>query len=700
MEAKAVKMLDFMHEPKTQFIIPIYQRTYSWDEEQCEKLWQDIWQIGTNEKKAHFIGSVIYIHENTYHHSSINQLLVIDGQQRITTLTLLLEALREIIDDEIEGFSQAEIRDYYLINQYGKNEEKYKLILTQNDKDTLISLIDNDKAKPKEISSKIQANFDFFKEKLEKNKDKLETICKGISKLLIIDVALERGKDDPQLIFESMNSTGKKLSQSDLIRNYMLMDLPPDKQSRFYEKYWRVMELEFGENFNKTKQNKPDKQSFDYFVRHYLTIKNEGNITNLDKIYDDFKEYRQNQGITREDLLVDLQIYAHFYCTMAFGKEGDKELKSSFKNLKALDCEVAYPLLLELYRDYTENTLSKNDFLEILKLIESYVLRRAVCGIPTSALNKTFASFAKNIKKDQYLESLKAYFSLQKSNTIFPNDTKFHDALINKDDFYKFSKKSYFFDRLENLDRKERVSINGYTFEHIMPQNIDNSTEWQKELGENWQEIHEKYLNTLGNLTLTGYNSEYSNKPFKEKQNTKGGFKESPLRLNQGLKNIESWNEQAIKQRAEELAKDALKIWLYPKVDKEILENYKPKKEKQTYTLRDHKPLQSGKTKELFEALRREIFALDENIEEEILKRYIAYKLDTNFVNIIPLQKELKLSINIYLDELDDPRGLARDVSNIGKWGNGNVEVRLDSMEDLPYCLGLIRQALEKQEYN
>lgn len=696
MKAEAVEFLAFLNVQKTQFIIPPYQRSYSWDKEHCEKLWQDIEKISTNEKiKAHFIGSIVYIKDDIYHQSSINKLLVIDGQQRLTTLTLLLEALREITNDEIGGFSQAEIRDYYLINQYGKNEEKYKLILTQNDKDTLIALIDKDKAQPKETSIKLQSNFDFFKEKLEQNKDKLEAICKGINKLLIIDVSLERGKDDPQLIFESMNSTGKDLSQADLIRNYVLMDLAPEEQNGFYEKYWRIMETEFGENFNKDKK---EKQSFDYFVRHYLTIKNEGNIPNLDKIYESFKEYKQNQNINTQDLLVDLQRYAHFYCAMAFKKEEDKELYAIFENLKALDCEVAYPFLLELYRDYEENILSKNDFLEILKLIENYILRRAVCGIPTNALNKVFASFIKNIKKEQYLESVKAYFNLQKGNAIFPNDKVFNEALIHKDIYTRFKKKTYLFDKLENFDRKEKIDINEYTFEHIMPQNINNSREWQNELGENWQEIHEKYLHTLGNLTLTGYNSEYSNKSFREKQNMKGGFKESPFRLNNGLKNIESWNEASMKQRAKELAKDALKIWTYPKIDKEILENYKPKKEQYTFTLDNHKSLQSGKSKELFESLRKEILALDENVEEEILKQYIAYKFDTNFVDIIPQQNRLKLSINIYSDELDDPKELARDITNIGTWGNGKVEVILDSMENLPYCLGLIRQALEKQQ--
>lgn len=382
----------------------------------------------------------MYIKDGVYHQSSINQLMIIDGQQRLTTLTLLLQALRETTDDSISGFSKDEIRDYYLINQYGKNEEKYKLILTQNDKDTLISLIDEDRAKPTQISAKIQENFTFFKEKLKQNKDKLETICKGINKLLIIDVSLERGKDDPQLIFESMNSTGKDLSQADLIRNYVLMDLASEEQNQFYKKYWRVMETEFGENFNKDKK---EKQSFDYFARHYLTIKNRGNIPNLDNIYEAFKEYRQNESPNTQDLLIDLQQYAHFYCTMAFKKEKDKDLSRVFENLKTLDCEVAYPFLLELYKDYEENILSKMDFLEILKMIESYVLRRAVCGIPTNSLNKIFASIAKNIDKNKYLESTLAYLCLLKNSARFPDDKEFNKELISKD-IYNFKKRVYF----------------------------------------------------------------------------------------------------------------------------------------------------------------------------------------------------------------------------------------------------------------
>lgn len=697
MEAKALNFLEFLSKTGTQFIILVYQRTYSWDKKHCEKLWQDIEKIGTNESaKAYFIGSIVYIHESPYHHSSVKQLLVIDGQQRLTTLTLLLKALYEVIENEIlEKFSKQKITNRYLINPDEENEKKYKLILTQNDKDTLISLIDEDKAKPTQTSTKIQENFIFFKEKLEQNKDKLETICKGINKLLIIDVSLERDKDDPQLIFESMNSTGKDLSQADLIRNYVLMDLVPEKQNQFYEKYWRIMEHEFGENFNKDKK---EKQSFDYFARHYLTIKNEGKIPNLDNIYEAFKEYRQNNNLDTQDLLIDLQKYAHFYCTMAFKKEKDKEFSKVFENLKALDCEVAYPLLLELYKDYKENILNKNDFLEILKLIESYVLRRAICGISTNALNKVFASFIKNIKKERYLEGVKVYFNLQKSNARFPDDKELTETLIHKDIYMGFKKKTYLFDKLENFDRKEKVYINEYTVEHIMPQNIDNSKEWQRELGENWQEIHEKYLHTLGNLTLTGYNIEYSNKSFKEKQNIKGGYKESPLKLNDGLKNIESWNEISIKKRAEELAKKALKIWIYPKVSKETLEKYKPKKSNVVYALDNYKHLQNLKSKELFETLRKEIFALDESVEEEILKQYIAYKFDTNFVDVIPQKNRLKLSINIYLNELDDPKGLAKDVTNIGAWGNGKVEVILDSMDNVAYCLGLIRQALEKQQ--
>ncbi len=280
---------------------------------------------------------------------------------------------------------------------------------------------------------------------------------------------------------------------------------------------------------------------------------------------------------------------------------------------------------------------------------------------------------------------------MEKTTGKFPKDSEFKDSFITID-FYSFKKKEYFFERLENFERKERVYAHEYTTEHIMPQTL--TEEWERDLGENFQAIHDKYLHTIGNLTLTGYNREYSNKSFQEKRDMEKGFKQSPLRLNQSLKDLESFGEKEIEKRANDLADWALKIWTYPKLDAETLEKYKPKKEKKVYDLSSYKF--GSHSRELFDILSKEIKALDERITEKFNKMCISYKLDTNFVSIVPLKNGgLNLYLNMPFYELQDEKNLARKAK--GNYGNGNIEVKLETKEDIPYCLGLIKQALEKQ---
>ncbi|GAA9806853.1 hypothetical protein VN4201_13130 [Helicobacter pylori] len=362
---------------------------------------------------------------------------------------------------------------------------------------------------------------------------------------------------------------------------------------------------------------------------------------------------------------------------------------------------MVYPLLLELYSDYSDGVLSKQDFIPIIALTESYLVRRAVCGFNTNVLNKVFASFAKHIQKDEYFESLKAHFGSLTKEQRFPNDDEFRNSFITIDFYNKFKKKTKcFLERLENFDgtdgTKEPVDTKGLTIEHIIPQKL--TKEWERDLGENFQEIHNKYLHTIGNLTLTGYNSEYSNKSFQEKQGMEKGFKNSPLRLNQGLRDLESFGEEEIKKRANDLADLALKIWTYPKLDAETLEKYKPKKEKKVYDLDSYKF--GSHSRELFDILSKEIKALDERITESFMKAYIAYKFNTIFTSIVPSKDELKLMLKIKFSELQDEikeKLKIRDVSNIGHPCVGDIEVKLETKENIPYCLGLIKQALEKQ---
>ncbi|PDW42468.1 DUF262 and DUF1524 domain-containing protein [Helicobacter pylori] len=681
MKAREATLLEFFEQNQTnQFVIPIYQRLYSWKKEQCKQLWDDIIKIGGNDKmNGHFIGSILYVLDGNTH--SNNPLLIIDGQQRLTTITLLLIALRNHSSDEVK---RKEIESY-LINSNKDGDKKFRLILSESDKDTLLFLIDKNKRKPSEPSSKIMENFKLFEEWIRKNTDKLETIFKGLDKLMVVEISLERGKDNPQLIFESMNSTGKDLTQTDLIRNYILMGLEPEKQKIFYNKYWRAMEEDFKQN----------ETLFNQFVRHYLTIKTR-EIPNINKVYEAFKRYQQEWGIETEALLQDLQKYCRFFCQIVFKKEADKDkdkdLNKALGFLVDLEMDVIYPLLLELYSDYSDGVLSKADFIPIISLIESYICRRVVCGLGTNSLNKVFPFVTKKINKDQYLESIKVHFGYLTEKQRFPNNDEFKEHFITID-FYRFKKKKYFLERLENFDTKEPVDTQKCSIEHIMPQTL--SLEWQKDLGENFEAIHEKYLNTIGNLTLTGYNQEYSNNSFQEKQGMEGGFKDSPLRLNQSLKDLEVFGEKEIEKRANDLADWALKIWTYPKLDAETLEKYKPKKEKKVYDLSSYKF--GSHSRELFDILREKIKAFDERITESFMKAYIAYKFKTNFVDIVVQTKDLKLYLNMKFNELQDEKNLAEDMTNKHHNRNGDIEVKLETKENIPYCLGLIKQALEKQ---
>ncbi|EJB52164.1 hypothetical protein HPHPH24_0713 [Helicobacter pylori Hp H-24] len=373
--------------------------------------------------------------------------------------------------------------------------------------------------------------------------------------------------------------------------------------------------------------------------------------------------------------------------------------------------DVVYPLLLELYSDYSDGVLSKQDFISIIALTESYICRRAVCGLDTHGLNKIFPSFTKKIDKKQYLKSVEKHFGSLKGKQRFPNNDEFKDLFITID-FYHFKKNKYFLERLENFDTKEPVDTQKCDIEHIMPQTL--TPEWQRDLGENFEAIHEKYLHTIGNLTLTGYNAKYSNKSFQEKRDMEKGFKQSSLKLNQSLKDLESFGEKEIEKRANDLVDWALKIWTYPKLDLETLEEYKPKKEKkekkekEEYKLKKEKKVYdlssykfSPHSRELFDILRKEINALDERVTEKFNQQYIAYKFfKINFVDIVVQNKGLKLYLSMKFNELQDEikeKLKIRDVSNIGCPCFGNMEVELETKENIPYCLGLIKQALEKQ---
>lgn len=687
MKASSANLLTVIKGPK-QFVIPIYQRTYSWQLAQCDQLLKDIIRISKNDNlQGHFLGSIVYFQEDIHTISDVPKLLVIDGQQRLTTVSLLILALAHFLkNNPVELDTNAnKLFNYYLLNSDEDNDLRYKLMLTRGDKQSYINLLNE--IPQEDTMNRVTENYKFFASRI--NEENVKVIYNGVLRLFIVDVALEKDKDNPQLIFESMNSTGLDLSQADLIRNYVLMGQEIDLQTKLYENYWFPMEQTFGNEYS---------TRFDGFMRDYLSVKT-GKIPRIGEVYEEFKLYinsdRSSESIVEN--VKDTFNFANHYSKIVLRKEKDKDLQEMFSNILKLKVDVAYPFILPVYNDYVHGLVSKDDFISILKLVESYVFRRAICGIPTNSLNKTFGNLYKSVNTENYLESVQASFQLLDSYKRFPDDTEFEKEIISKD-VYNFRSRNYLLSKLENFKRKEFVNVDEYTIEHILPQNQNLSEEWQNMLGEEWQDIQKKYLHTLGNLTLTGYNSEMSDHPFARKKSIEGGFDDSPLRLNTYLRTASQWTPLEIGERAGELSQKATLIWDSPKLSSEILERYLQKDEKEivTYDL-DHFGYLEGDILELYETLKKRILNIDSSVKEEIKKLYIAFKSSTNFVDIEPQKSRLRLMLNMKFDEVNDPLNLAKDVTGLGRWGNGDVEVGISNINEIDDVMDLIQQAFDVQ---
>lgn len=550
-----------------QFIVPIFQRNYSWQKSQYEQLWFDILRASKfKEKQNHFIGSIVYIDMGTPA-GRPQQLLLIDGQQRLTTISILLCAIKDYVQKfnlETKLINLAKIKNQFLYNSDEIDEDRYKLLLNVQDKETYIKLIDNTIFTVNKPATNIIKCYEFFYERIEdfiKQHGQIDEIYAGIFKLSLVSISLDKDSDNPQMIFESMNSTGKDLSQTDLLRNYLLMDLTPEKQTRLYKTYWKPMEELFGEDIYKNDVNK-----FDYFIRDFLTLKSDtGYICKINNVYENFKRYYLDNNCEKFAVLKDLFTYAKYYACIDLLQENDDELKLYWQEFKKLDSHVVYPFLLKLYDDYSCQILIKEDFKKILQVVISYLWRRAICEIPTNSLSKTFATLYQAVDKEDYVNSVIKAFVFKSSYKRFPSDYEVREKLQTKD-IYHFRLRKYLLEALENYYHKEPIDLNtaNYTIEHIMPQNIEHNLSWQQMLGENWQEVHSLYLHTLGNLTITGYNAEMSNKSFVEKVNGESGFKHSHLKLNESIVQCDVWNKKAIQRRTNILTDIILKIWKYP----------------------------------------------------------------------------------------------------------------------------------------
>ena len=686
MDARKGNIYEILNGNK-QFLIPVYQRYYSWDIDQCKRLWNDIVEMQKKGKSGHFVGSIVNIAEQAMP-TGVQKFMIIDGQQRTTTLTLLLLALRDyaIANPADTTINAKRIDNMLLKNEYESGDERYKLLLTETDREILISLVES-KPIADGTKSKLLDNYRYFVDKIAAKELLPAEIYESIGKLQIVNITLDRTMDDAQAIFESLNSTGKELSESDLIRNYVLMGLEPTEQTYVYEHMWRPMELMFSYETQDTLMDK--------FFRDYLTMK----LTRIPKqgrVYDEFKLYHLNcEFSTIRELCQDLLTYAKYYTDIVFARSSNPVLKGLYSDINDLRMEVSYPFLIKVHNDFAEHIITEDELLEILRLCISYVFRRSICDIPTNSLNKTFATLRNEIRQDDYLNSIKAFFILRDDYKEFPNDEKFVAAFISRD-IYNMRSRNFILSHLENFENKSIIVVENYTIEHIMPQNKNLSIEWQTMLGANWREIQKTYLHTIGNLTLTCYNSEMSDHSFLTKMDMEGGFKESALRLNGFVVKQTEWTESTIKTRAKLLAEKAKKIWAFPKMTDAELAPYRTNvKPAERYSLDSYDI--NVLTKTLFDVLDRRIQNLSPAVKREFKKLYVAYKLDTNFVDIVFQKQRLRISVNMKYSEVSDPNGICKDITGLGRWGNGDVELYMEHTSDVDQVMEIIEQSYKRQ---
>ncbi|RUS68101.1 hypothetical protein CUZ56_00586 [Saezia sanguinis] len=578
MKGEAKSFLKFLDGSDKRFIIPIYQRNYSWQIKQCQQLYEDLKKLIVEPKKPHFFGSIV---SSNMENGNREDYLIIDGQQRLTTISLLLIAIVNLLKNnqlQVDDEKLCEkITKRHLVDEFNTDTRKVRLKPVNEDRQAFDALFQDESDFIK--TSNVTANYLFFENTLLEESINLEKMYDAISRLEIIDIFLEKN-DDPQLIFESLNSTGLALEEGDKIRNYILMNLPLQIQEEYYENYWYKIEkkTEFENSYHVSD-----------FIKDYLTLKLGRTIVIRD-IYFSFKEFAHD--LDKKELLIDLLHYATFYEMLLNPKGRTGLFEENILRLNQLNFTVTYPFLLAVLERQSKNELSIQQVKTVFLAVETYIFRRLIVGLASNALNKVFATLDKDISKRQtgnedYSEICKFILLSKEQGTRFPNNDEFIDLLMTKN-IYSMSPayKQYLFSRLENGESKEQINVierlqkGEYSIEHVMPQTLNKT--WKKELGENYEEIHNRLLHTLPNLTLTAYNSKYSNNSFHEKLTIENGFGESNLRLNKYISRCTKWAEQELEERKSLLEKEAIKLWPYPE------SNYvSPQQEISTYTLAD-----------------------------------------------------------------------------------------------------------------
>lgn len=566
MKAAETRVDRFLASSETAFAIPVYQRNYDWTRVQCQQLFNDILTVGADENlSGHFIGSIVYVHDDVYTVSGLRELTIIDGQQRLTTLTLIFIALyRHAIAAGREQQAQR-IYKTFLINEFAEDAEKLKLKPTDNNKVALAQIMDPKEAVKVSGYSRLVENFRFFESHIDEAN--FDIVQKGLTKLIFVDIALERGKDNPQRIFESLNSTGLELSQADLIRNYILMGLPRKEQEQVFRKFWEPIEA------NARNLDVNDSRVSD-FIRDFLTLKQK-DIPNKGAVYEKFKErYPLPNSPDLMEALDELRELSNVYARLLNPPlEKDTAISRELNYIRTLEINVAYPFLMPVYRDFVAGFISRDEFASVLRLVQSYVWRRFILGLPTNALNKIFMSLYDRVDHGDYLPSIERSLMQRSGTQRFPRDAEVLAMLRDKDLYSTKSRtRTYFFDRLENHNNREPVDVTmpGITVEHIFPQNPESG--WRSTLApDEYALLGEKYLNTVGNLTLSGNNGRLGNKTFLDKRdmNENGGeqgYRFSRLWLNRDLQGLERWGVEQVEARAERIAKRFLEVWPAPNV--------------------------------------------------------------------------------------------------------------------------------------
>ena len=663
MKANETKVEDFLSSNKTQFVIPVYQRNYDWATSQCKQLLDDILEIGTTEKSSvHFIGSVVYVHDDVYTSSRIKELTIIDGQQRLTTLTLIYLVLHRLGIEMNNEALVSEISETYLINKFAPEEEKLKLRPTDNNDKAIKFLLRSDISEEYTDFSKVIDNYNYFKSRI--TEENFEFVLKGLSRLMFVEISLDREKDNPQRIFESLNSTGLELSQADLIRNYILMGLKRKDQNKIYSNYWEIIEkLAKDETQNISKVSD--------FIRDYLTLVN-NKIPNKSKVYFEFKtKYPTSDLETLESNLLPIKSLVKFYNKLINPKnETDKEIRRELVYINRLEINVAYPFLMKVYEDYSENIIDKETFINVLDFVQSFTWRRFVVGLPTNALNKIFMTLYEKIDNNNYLFSLQKWLLKRPGSQRFPKNKEVIESLKLKDVYnIKSKNRTYLLERLENFENREPVKIEGntdITIEHIFPQNPD--PKWKVELGtDEYNLIKENYLNTIGNLTLSGNNGKLGNKPFLYKRDLElAGYKDSRLWLNKYLSIAEKWDANEIARRFDILSERFLKIWTYPTIELDerdennevnIFEAEDPKHKKLEYAIFFDQKLEVSQVAKLYLEVFKQLFDLQ---PETFFISYLAEKIT---LTKSPTKGNPRQPI-----QLNDTYFIEGNIDNIGKF--------------------------------